>query len=105
MRTFISKRKQEHEEKLSKKKKNGPKVSGETIVEPEAQTDAIIADGKSNGDCDPSEEISPEPEAQTDTIVHGGSSNGNHSISEDPASNHEKGRGDLKPARVLEVTD
>lgn len=101
----MTKRKQEHEEKLSRKKKNGPKVSGETIVEPEAQTDTSGHDGNSNGDCDLSEEISPKPEAQTDTIVHDGKSNGDCDLSEDPASNHEKARGDLKPPRVLEVTD
>ncbi|KAL8471820.1 hypothetical protein ACS0TY_029162 [Phlomoides rotata] len=103
LRTFISKRKQEHEEKLSRKKKNGPKASGETIVEPEAQTDSINLDGKSNGDSDLPKEISPEPEAQTDAMVHDGKSNGECDISEDSASNHDKGRGHLKPPRVLEA--
>ncbi|KAK6154981.1 hypothetical protein DH2020_009229 [Rehmannia glutinosa] len=89
LRTFISKRKEEHEEMLSRKKKTGPKDSGEPIVEPEALTDTVMHDEKSNGECEVSQEISRDEPG---------------SISEDQAAKQEgKGKGELKPPRVLEA--
>ncbi|KAK6129003.1 hypothetical protein DH2020_037257 [Rehmannia glutinosa] len=52
LRTFISKRKEEHEAMLSRKRKTGPKDSGEPIVEPESLTDNVMHDEKSNGECE-----------------------------------------------------
>ncbi|KAI3452186.1 hypothetical protein Pfo_008851 [Paulownia fortunei] len=89
LRTFISKHKQEHEAMLSRKIKTGPKVAGEPIVEPEALTDTVMHDGKSNGECEVSQETSQDEPC---------------SISEDPVVNQEgKGRGEVKPPRVLEA--
>ncbi|KAK4417567.1 putative tRNA (guanine(26)-N(2))-dimethyltransferase 2 [Sesamum alatum] len=89
LRTFISKRQQEHEAKLSKKMKAGPKVSGEPVAEPEALTDTVMHDEKSNGECEVSQEI-PQDESC--------------SVSEEPAAHQEgKGRGELKPPVVLEA--
>ncbi|KAK6154990.1 hypothetical protein DH2020_009238 [Rehmannia glutinosa] len=89
LRTFISKRKEEHEAMLSRKKKTGPKDSGEPIVEPEALTDTVMHDEKSNGECEVSQEISRDEPG---------------SISEDQAAKQEgKGKGELKPPRVLEA--
>ncbi|KAL0450434.1 UNVERIFIED_CONTAM: putative tRNA (guanine(26)-N(2))-dimethyltransferase 2 [Sesamum latifolium] len=89
LRTFISKRQQEHETMLSKKSRAGPKVSGEPVAEPEAPTDAVMHDEKTNGECEVSQEISQDESC---------------SISEEPAANQEgKGRGELKPPVVLEA--
>ncbi|KAI3462862.1 hypothetical protein Pfo_019525 [Paulownia fortunei] len=88
LRTFISKRKQEHEAMLSRRKKTGPKVAQEPAVDPEAVTDSIMHNKKSNGECEISQEISQDEPC---------------SISEDPAANHEgKGQAELKPPCVLE---
>ncbi|KAL0377623.1 UNVERIFIED_CONTAM: putative tRNA (guanine(26)-N(2))-dimethyltransferase 2 [Sesamum radiatum] len=89
LRTFISKRQQEHEAMLSKKSRAGPKVSGEPVAEPEALTDTVVHDEKTNGECEVSQEISQDE---------------SRSISEEPAANQEgKGRGELKPPVVLEA--
>lgn len=90
LRTFISKRKQEQETMMSRKRKSGPKAVGEPTVEPEILKDTVIDVGESNGEREVPSEISQEEPC---------------SISEDPATNHEgKGRGEVKPPRVLEVT-
>ncbi|XP_012851888.1 PREDICTED: probable tRNA (guanine(26)-N(2))-dimethyltransferase 2 isoform X2 [Erythranthe guttata] len=89
LRTFMSKRKQEHEAKATRKMKAGPKVAVEPTVEPEALTDTVMDDGTSNGECEVSEEISQDEPC---------------SISEDPTAKQEgKGRGEVKPPRVLEA--
>ncbi|WVZ14990.1 hypothetical protein V8G54_012556 [Vigna mungo] len=64
LRTFISKRKQEHEAMLSKKTKGAPKVPennepSELVKEEEPDT-TPPEDHKSNGKCKIEEEISPE---------------------------------------------
>ena len=92
LRTFISKRKQEHEAKLSKRTKAAKKVSEEDASEPlakEAPTESDMHEEKSNGECAVPEETSlDEP----------------HCISEEPVGiMEEKGQGQLKPPRVLEV--
>lgn len=87
LRTFISKREQEHEARLlSRKTKIGAKeVSEPVVVEPID----VEQEEKSNEQCDVSEEVSLDEPC---------------SISENPATNHGgKGMGELKPARVLEV--
>ncbi|KAL3844577.1 hypothetical protein ACJIZ3_001980 [Penstemon smallii] len=91
LRTFISKRKQEHEAILSRKTRTGPKVEEEPAVDPEAVVDSVmqLQNGKTNGKCDASHKI-----AQDEPC----------SFSEDPTSNQEgKSKGELKPPRVLEA--
>ncbi|KAJ9683053.1 hypothetical protein PVL29_018865 [Vitis rotundifolia] len=92
LRTFISKRKQEHEAKLSKRTKAAKKVSEEDSSEPlaeEAPTESDMHEEKSNGECAVLEERSlDEPRC----------------ISEEPVGvMEEKGQGQLKPPRVLEA--
>ncbi|KAK4477545.1 hypothetical protein RD792_016776 [Penstemon davidsonii] len=91
LRTFISKRKQEHEAMLSRRKNTGPKVAEEPAVEPEAIEDSVMHNGKSIGECEVSEEKSQDEQPCI--------------ISENPAANQEggKGRKELKPPRVLEA--
>ncbi|KAL3813496.1 hypothetical protein ACJIZ3_014764 [Penstemon smallii] len=91
LRTFISKRKQEHDSMLSRRKKTGPKVAEEPALEPEAVEDSVMHNGKSNGEYEVSEE---KPQDEQPCI-----------ISENPAPNQEcgKGRKELKPPRVLEA--
>ncbi|XP_047980587.1 probable tRNA (guanine(26)-N(2))-dimethyltransferase 2 [Salvia hispanica] len=86
LRTFISKRQQEHEARLlSKKMKIGAKKVDEPISEPEA----MEHDEKSNGGCDISQDISQDEPC---------------SISENSAANQgRKVPEDLKPPRVLEA--
>ncbi|XP_011099039.1 probable tRNA (guanine(26)-N(2))-dimethyltransferase 1 isoform X2 [Sesamum indicum] len=89
LRTFISKRQQEHEAMLSKKSRAGPKVSGEPVAKPEALTDTVMHDEKTNGACEVSQEI-----CQGESC----------SISEETTAKQEgKGRGELKPPVVLEA--
>ncbi|KAL8124711.1 hypothetical protein AgCh_012386 [Apium graveolens] len=95
LRTFLSKRKQEHESLLSRRKKTVSNITKEPICEteasiisdPEATIDSV--DGKSNGPCEVSEVISHD---QPRSIV-------NESL-----QIHEgKVQGELKPPRVLEA--
>ncbi|KAL6498611.1 hypothetical protein OROHE_026552 [Orobanche hederae] len=92
LRTFISKRKQEHEALLSKKKKYVPNIAEEPVVEPvepEAVKDTTMHDGKSNGECEVSQEISQDEPT---------------GISKNKGANQEgKGQRELKPPRVLEA--
>lgn len=78
--------------RLSKKKKISPQDSekdvSESVVE-EASNEPAINNGNSNGDCEMPEEISQDEPC---------------SIPEEPSKTTEgKGRGELKPPRVLEV--
>ncbi|KAI3953687.1 hypothetical protein MKW98_017511 [Papaver atlanticum] len=88
LRTFISKRKEEHEAMLSKKKKRVPKVSsGEASNGPSQQEITTQNGDKSNGKCE--EHVEPSKES------------GN--VLEEPIrATDGKGR-ELKPARVLEA--
>lgn len=91
MRAFVAKRKEEHEARLSKKKKTAPTDSekdvSESVVEEASNEPAI--NGNSNGDCEMPEDISQDEPC---------------SIPEEPSKTTEgKGRGELKPPRVLEV--
>ncbi|KAK6152640.1 hypothetical protein DH2020_012279 [Rehmannia glutinosa] len=90
LRTFISKRKQEHEAMLLRRKKPGPKVAEETAVDPEAIImDSTTHNEKSNVHCEVAQEISQDEPC---------------SISGDPAAHQEgKCRAELKPPRVLEA--
>lgn len=107
MRTFISKRKQEHEAHLSKKTKGAPKVPensepSELVKEEEPDT-TPPEDHKSNGECKIEEEISPEEPCSTmeeDSVKvteECSTTEGQINPSEG------KGRRELKPPRVLEV--
>lgn len=87
LRTFISKRKEEHEALLSKRAKKASKVSENHVSESEAPFK--LTNGSSNGEIEPSEEI-PEGEPC--------------SKGDEPEKPFEgKSRGELKPPRVLEV--
>ncbi|PSS33642.1 TRNA (guanine(26)-N(2))-dimethyltransferase [Actinidia chinensis var. chinensis] len=89
LRTFISKRKQEHETMLSRRTKAVRKVSGENAFNLEASTESNTHNEKSNGECEESEEITQDEPC---------------SISEEPVKIPEgKTRGELKPPRVLEA--
>ncbi|XP_010260696.1 PREDICTED: probable tRNA (guanine(26)-N(2))-dimethyltransferase 2 [Nelumbo nucifera] len=92
LRTFISKRKEEHEAMSSKRAKVPPEVSEEASaghVEEEATDDPVSNSEKSNGECEvlvePPED---EPHASPEEAVK---------LTEG------KGRGQLKPPRVLEA--
>ncbi|KAK9924856.1 hypothetical protein M0R45_033203 [Rubus argutus] len=92
LRAFVAKRKEEHEARLSKKKKTAPQNSekdvSESVIE-EASNEPAINNGNSNGDCVMPEEISQDEPC---------------SIPEEPSKTTEgKGRGELKPPRVLEA--
>ncbi|XP_057447743.1 tRNA (guanine(26)-N(2))-dimethyltransferase 2-like [Lotus japonicus] len=105
LRTFISKRKQEHEANLSKRSKKTQKPSengSSELVTEEVFHEAAPEDHKSNGECEIKEEISPEePCSETDGSVK---------ITEECRSGEEqidllegKGRKELKPPIVLEA--
>ncbi|XP_059639753.1 tRNA (guanine(26)-N(2))-dimethyltransferase 1 isoform X2 [Cornus florida] len=89
LRTFISKRKQEHESMLSRRTRTAQKVSIENTSEPEAPIDSVVDNEKPNGECEESEEISHDEPC---------------SISKGPVKTPDwKIRGELKPPRVLEA--
>ncbi|XP_050135093.1 probable tRNA (guanine(26)-N(2))-dimethyltransferase 2 [Malus sylvestris] len=92
LRTFITKRKEEHEARLSKKAKPAPKESdkdaSDSVVE-EVPNEPAIYEEKTNGDCEMAAEISQDEPCsiseKTDKVTEG------------------KWRGELKPPRVLEA--
>ncbi|KAL7135633.1 hypothetical protein ABFS83_11G111100 [Erythranthe nasuta] len=91
LRTFLAKRKQEHEElKLSRRKKHAPKVAeDEHAVDPKTVMDSGMDIEKLNGECEVSQEISEDEPC---------------SILDNPVANQEeKVQGELKPPRVLEA--
>ncbi|XP_052205235.1 probable tRNA (guanine(26)-N(2))-dimethyltransferase 2 isoform X2 [Diospyros lotus] len=89
LRTFISKRKQEHETMLYRRTKAAHKVLGENASELEVRTESHMDNEKSNGKHEESEVVSQDEPC---------------SISEEPVEFPEvKGRGELKPPRVLEA--
>jgi tRNA (guanine26-N2/guanine27-N2)-dimethyltransferase len=89
LRTFISKRKEEHEAKLLKRVKSAKKAAVNPTTEPEASVESNVADEKTNGECEPSEDASHDDPCavseETDKIFEG------------------KGPRELKPPRVLEA--
>ncbi|GER49286.1 tRNA (guanine(26)-N(2))-dimethyltransferase [Striga asiatica] len=91
LRTFISKRKEEHEALLSKKRKTGPEVAGEPAIEHETITDASICKDKSNGECEVSQEV-PQDKPTCTSV-------------DKPSNQYGKGSRELKlkPPRVLEA--
>ncbi|KAL0431789.1 UNVERIFIED_CONTAM: putative tRNA (guanine(26)-N(2))-dimethyltransferase 2 [Sesamum radiatum] len=86
LRTFISKRKQEHEAMLARRKANGPKVADEPAVEQEADVESARSNGKLNGECEVSDEIFQDEPC---------------SVSDD--KQERKGPKELKPPLVLEA--
>ncbi|KAJ6766504.1 TRNA (GUANINE(26)-N(2))-DIMETHYLTRANSFERASE 1-RELATED, partial [Salix purpurea] len=92
LRTFISKRQEEHGAMLSKRKKSVEKASEKDASGPaveEASTESALDNGKSNGECEVHEEISQDEPC---------------SVSEEPVKNSEGNHhGELKPPRVLEA--
>ncbi|KAL3629482.1 hypothetical protein CASFOL_026704 [Castilleja foliolosa] len=90
LRTFISKRKQEHEAMLSKKiKKSWSKATLEPTVETETEADSVMSDEKSNGEGETSQET---PQDKPVSIV-----------GDNGANIEGKGHRELKPPRVLEA--
>ena len=104
LRTFISKRKQEHEAILSKKTRGVPKVPEKDSSKPDMEEDPHESppeDCKTNGNCEV-EEGSPEDPCSTmdesDKAAEPPNTTGEpNKITEG------KGRWELKPPRVLEV--
>ncbi|CAK9175787.1 unnamed protein product [Ilex paraguariensis] len=89
LRTFISKRKQEHEAVLSRRTKTAPKVSDEPAPELAAPIESVAHNGIDNGECQEAEEVFDDEPC---------------SISEESVKALEgKVRGELKPPRVLEA--
>ncbi|KAJ6936467.1 hypothetical protein NC652_011237 [Populus alba x Populus x berolinensis] len=92
LRTFISKRQEEHEAMLSKRIKSAEKASEKDTSGPsveEASTGSALDNQKSNGECEVHEEISQDEPC---------------SISEESVKNTEGNHhGELKPPKVLEA--
>ncbi|KAK8470032.1 hypothetical protein PHAVU_004G041500 [Phaseolus vulgaris] len=107
LRTFISKRKQEHEAHLSKRTKGAPKIPENNepseLVKEEVPDTTPEEDHKSNGEHKVEEEISPEEPCSTveeDSVKvteECSTTEGQINVSEG------KGRRELKPPRVLEA--
>lgn len=89
LRTFISKRKQEHEAFLAKRTKAASKVTDESGAKTESPVDTDKHDGKPNNGCEVSEETSQDEPCSTSKELN----------------NNLGGKGrELKPPRVLEVS-
>lgn len=92
LRTFISKRKHEHEALLLKRTKGAQKAPEKDSSEPdgeEAAEESVRNDENTNGKCEVPEEISQDEPC---------------SISKESVKTPEgKGRGEMRPPRVLEV--
>ncbi|KAJ1382358.1 tRNA methyltransferase, Trm1 [Sesbania bispinosa] len=105
LRTFISKRKQEHEANLSKRTKGAQKVSendsSEVVMEEEPDK-TPPENHKSNGKCEVEEEISPEEPCST---MEGSVKNTEECSTGEELVDHSEGKGqrELKPPRVLEA--
>lgn len=105
MRTFISKRKQEHEANLLKRAKGAKKASengsSESAVE-EVDNKATPEDHKSNGKSEAVEEASPEESCTT--MEGSGKVDEECDADEEQIDRSEvKGPKELKPPRVLEA--
>nr|GLL39138.1 probable tRNA (guanine(26)-N(2))-dimethyltransferase 1 [Ipomoea trifida] len=88
LRTFISKRKQEHEAFLAKRTKAASKVTDESGAKTESPVDTDKHDGKPNNGCEVSEETSQDEPCSTSEELN----------------NNLGGKGrELKPPRVLEA--
>lgn len=91
LRTFISRRKQEHEASFSKRNKSAPKVPEKNVSISDVEdkpNESDINIGKSNEECEGPDEKSQEEPCTT---------------SEEPVKTEGKVRGEIKPPRVLEV--
>ncbi|KAL2335396.1 hypothetical protein Fmac_016609 [Flemingia macrophylla] len=107
LRTFISKRKQEHEAYLSKRTKGAQKISeiddSSELVKGDVPDTTPTEDHKSNGGCGEEEDISPEERCSTmeeDSVKvteECSTTEGQINLSEG------KGQRELKPPRVLEA--
>lgn len=104
LRAFISKRKQEHEAMLSKRRKGAQKVSENESVMEEVPLEAPPEDHKSNGECEVEEEISRE-EVEPCSTMEGSDKNAEECSTAGEPTNLTEGKGkrELKPPRVLEV--
>ncbi|XP_004507296.1 tRNA (guanine(26)-N(2))-dimethyltransferase 2 isoform X2 [Cicer arietinum] len=105
LRTFISKRKQEHEANLSKRAKGAPKApendSSEMVVE-EVDNKTPPEDHKSNGKCELEEEISPD---ESCTTMDDSVKINEECDADEEKIDHSEGKGqrEMKPPRVLEA--
>ncbi|KAK7316273.1 hypothetical protein VNO77_35188 [Canavalia gladiata] len=105
LRTFISKRKQEHEAYLSKRTKGAQKVSknddSSELGMEEVPDKTLPEDHNTNGECEVGEEISPEEPCSS--VEDSGKITEECSTTE--GINHSEGKGqrELKPPRVLEA--
>ncbi|XP_020240144.1 probable tRNA (guanine(26)-N(2))-dimethyltransferase 2 isoform X2 [Cajanus cajan] len=107
LRTFISKRKQEHEAYLAKRTKGAQKVSeiddSSELVKEDVPDTTPTEDHKSNGECGVEEEVSPEErcssmeEDSVKVTEECSTTEGQINLSEG------KGQRELKPPRVLEA--
>ncbi|KAK7266617.1 hypothetical protein RIF29_19266 [Crotalaria pallida] len=108
LRTFISKRKEEHEAMLSKRMKRAPKVSennsSKSVMEEEVPQETPLEDHKSNGECKIEEEISPEEVELCSAMEESVKTTEECSAMEEQINHTEvKGQRDLKPPKVLEA--
>lgn len=105
LRAFISKRKQEHEEYLSKKAKGAKKASendtSEMAVE-EVDNKTPLEDHKSNGKCELAEETSP---GESCTTMEGSVKIDEECGADEEQVDDSEGKrpAELEPPRVLEV--
>ncbi|XP_019442764.1 PREDICTED: probable tRNA (guanine(26)-N(2))-dimethyltransferase 1 isoform X2 [Lupinus angustifolius] len=108
LRTFISKRKEEHDAMLSKRIKGAHKVSennsSESVMEEEVPQETPPEDPKSNGECKVEEEISPEEAEPFSTMEGSVKTTEECNTTEEQINLTEvKARKELKPPRVLEA--
>ncbi|XAR51626.1 tRNA (guanine(26)-N(2))-dimethyltransferase [Bertholletia excelsa] len=122
LRTFICKRKEEHEAFLSRKTRASTKLSVDNASDHDTLTEVTVLNGKSNGDSEEpgaapklSGDNASELEAPAESDMLNGKSSGESeepekmsrhepcTISEEPVITQErKGQVELKPPRVLE---
>ncbi|XP_019428574.1 PREDICTED: probable tRNA (guanine(26)-N(2))-dimethyltransferase 2 [Lupinus angustifolius] len=108
LRAFISKRKEEHEALLSKRRKGAHKVpennSSESVTEEEVSQKTAPEDHKSNGEHKVEEEISPEEGEPFSTTEGSVKTTEEFNATEEKINPTEvKVKRELKPPRVLEA--
>ena len=105
LRTFISKRKQEHEAMLSKRAKRAQKVSESGVSEPVKEDVPHVSppeDCRTNGECEDKGEMSlDEPCNMTEELVK--TTEECNTAGESLNNSEGKVQRELKPPRVLEV--
>ncbi|CAL0299088.1 unnamed protein product [Lupinus luteus] len=108
LRAFISKRKEEHEALLSKRRKGAHRApennSSESVTEEEVPQKTVPEDHKSNGEHKVEEEISPEEGEPFSTTEGSVKTTDESNATEEQLNPAEvKVKRELKPARVLEA--